>query len=161
MGWIAVLCMAASKLPAQAVTGVRHVYAFMTEHQPGNIAVNPDGRPFHAGPDTVYTVYVETTAQDIQWKRAYIQGRAYTVYCRRVQKTPVEAGRTVQGGERIRLQAGKGGRLWQLDLGMTDEPPVYGVKGRAGEIVLEGRRGNKKMVVRVNKIIMLEGIPSV
>jgi len=175
----------AIRLPAQSIPGVRNVYAFMVEHQPGNIPVDPTGTPLNAGPDTLYTVYVETIGQGIQWKRAYIRGRAYTITARRVEKTPFEAGIRKSPREKIVLQAGKGGRLWQLSLDAIAGKPAYRANDEtlkieqrkiqsylgkyhplpevdwAGPLVLEGTRGHKKVVLRVDNIILLKEIPSV
>jgi len=60
---------------AQSVAGIKHSYAFLTEHQPGNIMVRPDGVPVHDGPDTLLTVYLEMPVTKgtapVVWKNAW------------------------------------------------------------------------------------------
>ena len=160
-GLLALLFCVAHAALAQTAPGVKHVYAFVRQHQPGNIAVDPDGKPMHAGPDTLYTVYVETDRQGIEWKKAYIDGRMYDVTARPVTATPFGAGTDKRSGRKIWLPAAKGNRLWQLDLGLTDAAPVYPRKTEPGKILLEGKRGNRKIVVKVSDVVELSEIPSV
>jgi hypothetical protein len=106
-------------------------------------------------------VYVETDRQGIDWKKAYIDGRVYAVTGRPVTTTPFGAGTDKRSGRKIWLPAAKGNRLWQLDLGLTDAPPVYPQKKGPGKILLEGKRGNRKIIVKVSDVVELSEIPSV
>lgn len=131
----------------------------MTQHQPGNIPVDPNGRPLHEGPDTVYTVYVETTGQAIQWKAACIDGRMYSIAAHPVTKTPFEAGTRKRPKEKIFLPAARGNHLWRLDFGLMEEKPAC--RQKKGEILLEGKRGNKNIMVKTSDVAELWEIPAV
>ena len=149
---------------AQTIPGVKVRYAFITEHQPGNIPVDPNnGRPLHApGPDTLYTIYIETsTPQPVYWYAAWQKGETYSINCTRVDKTPVEAGTKKKGGEKIIIDTSKGGTLWRLDLFPAAKKLPSPAGLQPGEMLLQGVRGNKKIILRVSKLVELSAIPSV
>ena len=152
--------MAVAAAPAQTAPGVKNVYAFLKLHQPGNIAADPEGRPLQEGPDTLYTVYVETDRPDIEWKKAYVNGRIYAITCSPVGTTPFRVGAEKRSGRKIFLSASKGNRLWQLDLGVTNEKPVHRQKITPGEIILEGKKENRKIIMKVSVVVELREIPS-
>ena len=49
--------------------GLKNLYATYTVHLPGNIAVDKDGNTI-ATRDTLNVIYIETSSEEIQWKRA-------------------------------------------------------------------------------------------
>jgi hypothetical protein len=160
------LCLVLTALlpVAQTTPGVKLLYAFITEHQPGNIPIDPaNGHPLHAaGPDTLYTIYIETSGpQPVYWYAAWQKDETYSIHCSRVEKTPVEAGITKTGREKIMINASEGSTVWRLDLFPADKNLPLPADLRKGEIILQGMRANKKLVLQVSKLVELAAIPSV
>ncbi len=150
--------------PAQTVPGIKHSYAFLTEHQPGNIMVKPDGTPVHDGPDTLLTVYLEMPgagSPTIAWKNAWWHGVCYSINAVAAGKLPQEAGTAKAGRKKIILTAAKGNCWWKLDLFHAEGNTAPPLLSKPGALMLEGRQAGKKIILHIDYVVELATIPSV
>jgi len=156
------LCCAGCISRAQLPAGIKHSYAFFSIHMPGNIAVNPDGLPMHAGPDTLFTIYLETGTAPPIWTSAWMKGRTYSVSCFPVTGSALEAGTSKASGEKRMVTAAGGNRLWRLELSPAEKAKMPPRMAKGGEIILlEGKSGRRPVVLGLNRIEELASIPSV
>ena len=147
---------------AQENRGIRHTYFFITEHLPGNIAVDPDGRSLRAGPDTIMTVYLETCLSgEIEWEKAWKNDKVYSVHCIPVLSQTVDVGIRKADRQKIILMTAKGCRLWRLELAPLDSPIVQPVKTLPGEIMLRGRYSHRAILQKIDRPVELLAAPSV
>src|SRR6185295_3874961 len=77
---------------AQSKYGIRRTDAFFTEHMPGNIRANDNGEPAFHGPDTITTIYIETTSNAIKWITAWKDGKSFSVSTTAINERPYEVG---------------------------------------------------------------------
>jgi len=150
--------------PAQTVPGIKRSYAFLTEHQPGNIMVKPDGSPVHDGPDTLLTVYLEMPAAGapvIAWRKAWWCGVTYSINAVPAGKTQKEVGTGKANREKIILTPAKGNCLWKLDLFHAENSAAPPLLSKPGELILEGKRAGKKIILHISNVVELATIPSV
>jgi hypothetical protein len=145
---------------AQSKHLVKNVYATYTVHLPGNIAVDRNGNSISPG-DTLNTIYVETTTEQIHWTRAWKDGKDYSVIQTLITKSPFDAGTDKTSNKKIILHPAKGNILWKLQL--VPEVKLFPAphKTLRGEIILEGMHHGKKITQKIFKQIEIVSVPSV
>lgn len=147
---------------AQESRGIRHAYAFITEHLPGNIAVDPNGRPLHRGPDTLTTVYLETCLSGvIHWEKAWKNGNSFSVQSIPIPSQTADVGIRKADSQKVTLTPAKGCKLWRLELVPDDSPVKQPVKTHPGEIILRGEYGHRTILQRINNVTEIVAPPSV
>ena len=144
---------------AQEKYGIKNVQLFSRVHMPGNIPVNEKGEPL-MGPDTAYSIVVETTGKPVQWKTAYTKNRVYTIVPSLVSKWPYDAGTNDATGQRILLSPAKGNQLWLLELtpaeaGSTRRPTI----ASPDMMLLQGKTGNKTFTHTIQQPINIRMMP--
>jgi hypothetical protein len=138
--------------------GIVNLYAFVAEQGRGNIPVDKDGNPMYNGSDTLYRVYVETKKSNdpIHWKLAWVNGRTYTLAGKFIETAVLEIGYNKTNHEKIILKSAAGNILWNLQLlanGKTIAPPQ---KTKPGELLMQGVYKNKNILVKIDKLIVLQ-----
>lgn len=144
---------------AQTKHGIRKIHAFSREQMPGNIPMPGLGIP--GGPDTVYTIYAETSDKNIQWDSAWVNNKTYTVKTVWLNENRAEPGIGKSNGEKIVL---KGDNKWFLSVlylvpaGHSMPPPS---PAGQGGMLLKGRHQGKPLLHTVSQWVELLAIPSV
>ena len=138
--------------------GIVNLYAFCSEQGRGNIPVDKDGNPMYNGPDTLYRVYVETkkSADPIHWKLAWVNGRTYTLAGKFIVTTALEIGFTKINHEKIILKTVAGNILWNLQLLTNERTIALPQKTQPGEILMQGIYKNKNVLLKIDKLIVLQ-----
>lgn len=146
---------------AQTKPVARKTYGYYSERLPGNIPVDSNGNPLPGfGPDTTYTLYVETATGDLNWDSAWIGERAFGIAAQRLEDRVIEAGIEKNRKQPVVIRAGGGMVLWRLDLIPSD--PVPGIPGISPkQIVIKGRDGKKQFEIQVDSLLELAVPPSV
>ena len=144
----------------QSKNVVRKTYAFYTEHLPGTIMKDDEGRPVNPPRDTIYTVYVETGTTDIKWLEAWTNGQSFSIIA-----TPMagnqEVGTTKWSDKKIIVKPSAGNKLWLLQLQKAEVSSKAPAAMKSGEIILRGRTGKKTFTQKISPPVELAGIPSV
>jgi hypothetical protein len=139
---------------------VRKTHAFYTEHLPGTIMKDDEGRPVNPRRDTIYTVYVETGNTVIKWLEAWTNGQSFTIIA-----TPVagkqEVGTTTSGDKKITVEPAAGNKLWLLQLQKAEVSSKAPAAMKSGEIILRGKTGKKTFTQKIGPPVELAAIPSV
>jgi hypothetical protein len=138
--------------------GVINVYAFCSVQTPGNIPVDKDGNPMDSGPDTLYRVYLEANKSNdpIQWKFAWIHDKTYRLVSRMAETTVLEIGLNKTSHERIIIKASSGNVLWNLQLLSAEKAITQPLKAQSGEMILQGLYKHKKIIRKINTVVMLQ-----
>lgn len=110
----------------QATGCIKTTAAFRSVHLPGNIPVDPEGRSLYKGPDTLLTIYVETSPLPIKWLMAWSEGRTWSVTPIAQTGPSVEAGIRKTDRQHIVLTAAKGNKWWRLELSPAGRPQSAG-----------------------------------
>ena len=155
------LCCFSIASSAQLKYGIRKANAFFTEWTPGTIRANDNGDPEFQGPDTINTIYIETTGGPIKWISAWKDGKSFSVTTTIIHDRPVEVGVNRANNAKVTLRPQKGNQLWLLQLekkGTSSKPPV---RAKKGEIILQGKYGGKLFIKKITSQIGLESLPSV
>src|SRR6185503_2163391 len=155
------LCCTSVASSAQSKYGIRRTDAFLTERTPGTIRANDNGDPEFQGPDTINTIYIETTGGPIKWISAWKDGKSFSVTTTIIHDRPVEVGVNRANNAKVTLRPQKGNQLWLLQLekkGTSSKPPV---RAKKGEIILQGKYGGKLFIQKITSQIGLESLPSV
>ncbi len=127
---------------AQEKYGIKNVQLFSRVQMPGNIPVNEKGEPLR-GPDTIYSIIVETTGKPVQWKAAYTKNKVYSITATLVSNLPYDAGIDDANGKKILLTPAKGNQLWLLDLSpMETDTAARPTVISPGIMLLQGKKGN-------------------
>jgi hypothetical protein len=146
---------------SQSNYGIRRTDAFFTEHMPGNIRVDDNGQPVFHGPDTITTIYIETTGSPIKWIAAWKDGKSFSVIATAINERPFEVGVNKINNKKIILKPRKGNKLWLLQLEKKETSSKPPVKTKRGEIILQGRSGGKLFIQKINSQTELDSLPSV
>jgi hypothetical protein len=146
---------------AQQNYGIKKVDAFFKEHLPGNIPVDADGNSLYHGPDTIYTIYIETKGNSPDWTTAWKNSRSFSISTTIIKETPFEVGISKLTNKKIILKPAPGNKLWLLELeknSISSKPPV---KTKRGEIILQEKSGKKIVIRRISRLTELAVLPSV
>ncbi len=146
---------------SQTKNVLRKSYAYYSERLPGNIPVDSNGNPLPgSGPDTLYTIYMETGTGELYWDSAWVGEKTFTVIAQLLQDPVVKAGMEKNGNQPALIRAGKGAVLWRLDL-----VPIEPVPGKpvlpGGKMFIKGRKDKKKFEIHINRLVELTVPPSV
>ena len=146
---------------AQENYGIKRMVAFRSLRMPGNIPVDENGNSLFKGPDTINTIYVETTRKGIQWDTAWRNGRAYTVAAELLSTASFDAGTDKRTGKKIVLTAANGNQQWLLQLEPLEnnqKVPVTSLK--SGEILLKGKYGKSTIMQTIKQQTELDVLPA-
>ncbi len=146
---------------AQKNYGIRNIFAYYTERMPGNIPADIDGKSSYKGPDTLLTIYVESTGKGPKWKTVWRNSKTYNVSVSLISQIPYEAGTRSSDGKKIILVSSPGNKLWQLSLQETNNRIIIPRKIKPGELLLGGRYMGKSIFKRVSSLVQLTSPPSV
>ncbi len=146
---------------AQGKYGIKKIRAFSAEQIPGNIPVDEKGQSMYKGPDTLYTIYIESTGKKIDWDSAWKNDRTYTVVTTLVAEKSLEAGTEKNTGKKIVLTPRNGNQLWMLQLVPAENKTRAPGSLKPGEIILRGRFDNKTIFQAVKGLTELNVFPSV
>jgi hypothetical protein len=146
---------------AQSKTVIKKSWSFYTERTPGNIIREQNDQETPVKIDTIITVYIESSVKNIVWDMAWKDDKAYLVVTQLISPTPVDAGVTRMGNEKIIIKPAKGNYLWQLylqPLNQLKKPPQ---SLQRGQILLRGKYKGKSILRKIETPVALESIPSV
>jgi len=146
---------------AQAKYGIKKVDAFFRENQPGNIRMDEQHNPINSGPDTVYSIYLETKDVAIKWVGAWKNGKPYSIVSTAIDETPYQVGVDKLSNQNVILEPVAGNKLWQLQLEPTENKSKPPVKTTTDEIIIKGKAGKKTIIQRIYSQVELTTIPSV
>ena len=139
---------------AQGKHGIVSIRAYITERLPGNIPVDAQGEPLRHGPDSIYTVYVETKEM-ITWDSAWMNGSRYAIEASQLTIFPVDAGTDKSTGQKILLRPADGNQLWLLTLDNVAPGTVPGGEKEKEGLRLRGRKGKKSFTYEVDSLKVL------
>lgn len=145
---------------AQSKYGVKNLYATYTVHLPGNVAVDKDGNTI-ATRDTLNVIYIETSSDEIQWKRAWKDEKTYSILITLITTSSLDVGVNKITNEKMILRAAEGNKLWELRLIPDEKKFAAPSKILPGEIILEGIYRGKKFTQKIGQQTELNSIPSV
>lgn len=134
-------------------------HAFYVQRQPGTVRVDPStGEEVPRKTDTLVTVYVETTKNDITWDTAWRNGRAYMIRAILVGQTQAEAGTSKDSSRKIVITPSANNFLWQLQLF-----PMPGDRTRPVQqgILIRAAYNGAVMWHQAREPVELEPVPSV
>src|SRR2546423_13870525 len=117
---------------AQSEYGIKNIHAFYSVHRPGTIPVDPNGASLYKGPDTLYTIYVETLGKDLNWTLGWKIGKSYSVKTTLIKEIPFEIGIQKNTNKKISMSPVNGSKMYQLQLipnGKNILPPGKMKKG--------------------------------
>lgn len=143
---------------AQTKHGIRKIYAFSREQMPGNIPMPGLGIP--GGPDTVYTIYVETSDKKIEWDSAWRNNKTYTVEAVWLTENRAEPGISKNTEEKIVLKGEKKSYLYALYLVPAGESLPVPASVEQGGLLLKGRYEGIGFFQIVSQLVELKAIPS-
>jgi hypothetical protein len=142
-------------------TVVKTAYAFDIVRIPGNIPVGDDGQPLSKVVDTSTIIYVETASRHIEWDTAWKDGRVFLLTGIIVEQTPIEAGVSKTGNEKMTLRPAPGNVIWRLQLIPLETVSQAGKRNRYRDILIRGRAKTKPFWHTITRRVELESIPSV
>ncbi len=146
---------------SQSKKMVSETYGFYSERQPGNIPVDPSGNPLpEFGVDTLFTVYVTSSGQELKWDSAWSGNKVYTIVATRLEEPVIEAGKEKEDNQPLIIRAGKGLVIWRLDFVPADPMPTWqgdNIKG----VQIKGEKAGKPFEIRIEKLVELRVPPSV
>lgn len=143
---------------AQTKHGIRKIHAYSREQMPGNIPMPGLGIP--SGPDTVFTIYVETSDKKIQWDSAWRNNKTYTVETVWLTDNRAEPGISKSNGEKIVLKGDKKSYLYALYLVPAGQVLPAPAPVDQGGLLLKGRHDGKSFFQIISQLVELEAIPS-
>jgi hypothetical protein len=144
---------------AQSKHPVKNIEAVYSVHLPGTIAIDPNGNE-HAPRDTVNIIYIETLPGNIQWHRAWVNNKTYSILPTLINTASFNAGTKKNTNETLILHATQGNKLWQLRF-VPEESAIEEPKDISpGEILVEGLYNGKKIFEKISKRTEINSIPS-
>lgn len=155
--FLTVVCLTAC---AQEKYGIKRVVAFRSLRMPGNIPVDENGNSLFKGPDTINTIYVETSRKGVQWETAWKNGKAYSVVAELLPGASFEAGTGKATGKKIVLTPAKGNQQWLLQLEPLEKTQKAPIALKAGELLLKGKYGKTIVLQTVKQQTELEVMPA-
>jgi hypothetical protein len=121
---------------------------------PGTIAVNDKGEPLPGKRDSVFLLFVEIKADNIQWESAWKDGRSFILTATKV-KAKVTIGQTKARNQKVEVLPPSPNTLWQLTLSDDEKRSLAPQITTPDEILLKGRIKNENVFVRVRPLIEL------
>jgi hypothetical protein len=157
-GALCLLAVAGLACRSEAQCGTRNARAFLEVRYPGTIPVDENRQPLHRGPDSTYTIYVESANRQLGAGYAWVDKKTFRISTEEV--TVAEIGREKQSGEAVIMKPAKGYRLWRISLYpvAARKMPLKQVKGT---IQLQFNNGGKTCTQTIRRITELKVIPSV
>ncbi|MBI5371511.1 MAG: hypothetical protein HZA79_05735 [Sphingobacteriales bacterium] len=146
---------------SQAKPVIRKSYGYYSERLPGNIPADSNGNPLPGfGPDTTYTIYMETATADLGWDTAWVGEKTFSILAQRLPGRVIEAGMEKNRSQPAIIRAGKGTVLWRLDLIPQEPAPEKpGIPGR--QIIIKVRKDKKQFEIHIDSLVELQVPPSV
>lgn len=141
---------------AQSKSLIKNSYGFFVFQYPGNVPVDENGnvRPGFRG-DTTYTVYLESSKNNIVWDTAYIGNQVYSVLTTPVQANQVEAGQSKNDKQKIIIKPHHGNQLFNLDFILIDGAQIPNNRKVNHPILLIGIYNGKRIELSIEKLIEL------
>lgn len=146
---------------AQGKYGIMKIDAFWTEHIPGTIPVDANGQSLYNGPDTLYSIYLETNGRKVEWDKAWKNGKAYSIVTTLITTYPHDAGFEKATGKKNILIPAKGNQLWVLHLAPIDQKTTVPAYLKTGQMIIQGKYGSKIITQIIKKETELSTLPSV
>lgn len=140
---------------AQTKYGIKNIYAYYAQHLPGNIPVDDNGNSLYKGPDTLITVYIETTGQEPHWSNAWRGNKVYSIVTTLIKQPTIEAGIRKSSNQKILVSPAKGNCLWQLEFVPQESRMLPPQKMKPGEIILRGKYKSKTFLQKISRLIEL------
>jgi hypothetical protein len=129
---------------AQSKSVLKNIYSTYTEVLPGNIAVDMNGKEISAR-DTINFVYVETSSDEIKWKMAWKNNKAFSILASLIKINPFDAGIDKANNEKILIHVANGNKLWRLRL-VSLEKNIPSPKTLSHNIILIQYSNNGKII---------------
>jgi hypothetical protein len=145
----------------QIKDGIKNIQGFYIEKLPGNIPVDENGNSSFKGPDTLITIYVETSGKEPDWKMAWWGSKNYSITSSLISQTQYEVGTTIKDNKKIFLNPAKRNKLWKLNLQVSDKKVYLPQVIKKGQLLLKGKYLNKTIYRKINTLVQLTTIPSV
>jgi hypothetical protein len=145
---------------AQSQKGIISRGAYVTIRQPGMLPVDDGGNVINSGPDSIFTVFVETGTQKIEWGIFWIGKRSYSVIPTPAKKLPgTRDGEDQTGSGRV-YTASRGNKLWQLELVPYDRKLALPSASKPGQVLMKGKYGSTPFSISIAHITVLKSPPS-
>ena len=145
----------------QWFTIIKRTDAFFVLHQPGMIPVDAEGNALSSGPDTINTVYVETSNNNIKWIGAWKNGKSFSILATEIKDSTFEVGTGKDSDQKIILKPARGNHLWQLQLIPERTGSKAPVKAKRGELILKSKYKRNTIIQQIKSQIELASLPSV
>ncbi|RYZ24002.1 MAG: hypothetical protein EOO16_02735 [Chitinophagaceae bacterium] len=146
---------------AQAQCGTRNTQAFLRVIFPGTIPVDDSGQPLRQGPDSTYTVYLESASKNVADGYAWVNGKAYAAHPFRQDAAEV-IGKAKRSGEPVRINAATGNYAqWRIELTPLRSKMKAPAKAGANQVLLQLKMAGKKCTQTIRRITELSVPPSV
>lgn len=140
---------------AQVKITVVNSSAFYMIPSPGTIAVDEKGNELPPPRDSVFYLYVETKGSNIQWERAWKDGRSFSVLPVAVNQQRVQVGTDAMKNRNIQLSPASGNTLWQIELSddlQRNKPPKTVTPH---EILLKGIEAGRPVYVTIKSLTQI------
>ncbi|TCJ19309.1 hypothetical protein EPD60_02505 [Flaviaesturariibacter flavus] len=159
----ALLAIAFSATTAvNAQCGTRNAQAFLEVRMPGIIPVDENRQPLRSGPDSSYSVFLESSSRKAGDGFAWINGRVYSAHVSRWEGS-ADIGKEKQSGETVRLAtaAGASDALWRVELVPVKKKMKAPAKAGANQVVLQLNFSGKKCTQVIRRVTELAVPPAV
>src|SRR5258708_6933390 len=100
---------------AQSKYLIKNIYAVYQVHLPGNVAVDQNGDEIPSR-DTINIIYIEASAEKIQWNMAWKNDKNYSIMSRPIDTNYINVGTNKITNENIIIHTSAGNKLRQLQL---------------------------------------------
>jgi hypothetical protein len=127
---------------------------------PGNIPIDDNGQPLRSGPDTSFTMIIETGKENIKWGKAYYNSHVYTVIATLLKPTGYFV-KEKGSAKTLKFKAAKGNQLWRLELVPYDAYKKIPAGLNKDEFMLQLLYGKKSLRLVRKSFTEIEAPPSV
>lgn len=145
---------------AQSQKGIMSRGAYVTVRQPGMLPVDEQGNVIQSSPDSIFTVFVETGTQKIEWGIFWRGKKAYTVIPALAESLPATGGTGEQTGKGKGLPTSKSNKLWQLELRPYEKKAAMPSASKPGQILMKGKYGSTPFSISIASITVIKSPPS-
>lgn len=145
----------------QITYGIKSIQGVYIEKLPGNIPVDENGNSLFKGPDTLITIYVETSGKEPEWKMAWRGNKNYSITSSLISQKRYEVGTTMKDNKKIILSPAAGNKLWQLTLQLNNKKIKLPQKLKIGELLIKGKYKGKDFYIKNDTLVQLSTHPSV
>ncbi len=120
--------------------------------RPGTIQVDESGEPVKSRRDSVFYLYVETVAGNIEWQRAWKGQRSFSLIATKLAANAQAPAGLKQDEQPANRASKPGSTLWQIELSDDQQrtPAPQPVQGP--EILLSGKKDGRLFYVRTKTL---------